>query len=169
MPYRGTGLRSKEVEEVMGRVPPTILRWSQAILSLILVILMAAVGLVEVPVTEKCGFLLTKADGNEPPVITVFIPPRLIESVIEGNRNVTLISEAFPSALGGVCRARIADIITDPLPDGTYVATARSESFDTLRIAVNIRGAASVTVGTTKLFRILWHGGREGISGGRAR
>lgn len=157
---RSVELRSEEAREVMGRVPPAILRWGTLVMAVIVAALVSVMCFVKIPVTEDCVFTL-EWNGNEPD-ITISLPPSVVRAVAAGSGEVMLESDAFPAEFNGVVAARINRVSRRPsVADGHYdaVATAAEAAVEAMRAErINVRGKAIVTVGERTLVKMLMGG-----------
>lgn len=86
-------LRSEEVQEVMNRIPPAIVRWGMTIMTIIVTGLLFAATFIPWPETIECMF--EWHDGNEPYIKASLSPETLKLITSERKCNVFLYSPMF--------------------------------------------------------------------------
>lgn len=113
-------LRCNDVKEVMGPIPSIINRLGMALTALIMLSLIAVIVFVKIPIIEEYPFMLTWADGENTPCITVHVPASSVKYVLDTDRNVTLTSDAFPKELNNMLPANVGEVSGVPNSDGSY-------------------------------------------------
>lgn len=151
-------LMSEEAQEVMNRIPPSIQRWGISIIGIIIATLIVFASTVKIPLTDTCNFKL-EWDNNDHPDITLFIPSSSIQSVVNGNNNIVLMSEAFPEKFDFKIDAKIYHICNSPIQIDNniyYVAKACLSSTDEkylMKLKINFMGTAVIAKGHTPIIK----------------
>jgi len=142
-------LRSEDVQDVMGQVPPAILRWGITVIALVVLLLLVGCFIFKYPdtLTGKATLttevppanILARASGKidklyvvnnqqvkagTMPVCKMLLPAQGSGKVVVGQRaNVRLNN--FPDQEFGYLEGRVEHISDTPDPDGMYVVEIR--------------------------------------------
>lgn len=155
MPKNDIELRSEEVQEVMNRVPPAILRWGITVMAVIVAVFICLASFIKIPITEECPFTMIWENNADYPTIKISIPPSAIQAVVSGDKTVRISSNALPNEFSNGIAAIITEVSSSVLPDGSYEAAVKLspdiiELLSKDRIMIN--GTASIVVSHKTLF-----------------
>lgn len=144
-------LRSEEVQEVMNRVPPAILRIGITIMALIIAIFFSIAFFVEIPVAEDCTFTMDTDEAKN----IIYLSQSSLKSVQSGDTTeVRLHSDMFPSEYSSGISTVITMNQISLDSTGNYVAVFRTppeiEAYLSYR-RFTIKGTATMIVTNTTL------------------
>lgn len=127
-------LRSEEVQEVMNRIPSTIIRCGMTVMAVIVISILFAMAHIRWPKIVECPFEWTP-NINESE-ITATIPPEAIKHLSnENSRHVTLNSKMFPAEYAEIgISAIITDYAVENKQDGSAVVHLNLEFNDSTDI-----------------------------------
>lgn len=117
--FKDVELRSAEVNEIMNRMPPAILRWGNTVLAVIVAGLIVACCYVKWPETEYTAFIW-KWNSEDSPQIIVSIPAvsiRIFQK--EPDKKISLTADIFGD-IDRLVVARIDSIFPRPDERGYY-------------------------------------------------
>ena len=122
-PIRNIELRSEEVQDIMGKMPPSILRWGTTVIALVVMILLVGSYFFQYP--EKLSGLIL-IEKNEAPVTTasLFVPANASEKVKVGQK-VHIQLDNYPMQEFGSLTGEVVQINPKPLTNGTYECNVR--------------------------------------------
>jgi len=156
-------LMSEEAQEVMNRIPSSLIRWGITVIAIIIGLLIVCATIVKFPLQQTCEFILTwDSCKKASPCITIKIPSSAIQSVVNGSRDVILMSDALPKECDSKVNAIIDSVSNNPIRIGDkqyYIAHAHLFSKDIEILSsgkITIVGEASVVVGYTTLIKDLF-------------
>lgn len=113
-------LRSEEVQEIMGRVPPWILRWGITVIGIVMLILFIGACLFSYPETISGHVVIRRQpSGGQAPVGYATLPPARYGEVRAG-QDVKVRTEIYPESEFGSIMGKVAAIATEPDHDGNY-------------------------------------------------
>lgn len=115
-------LRSQDVQDVLGKVPPSILRWGITVIALVLIVLLVGAYFFKYPDTlsGQASLTTTIVEKESTPVCTMMLPAQGSGKVKVGQRAlVRLIS--FPDHEFGYLEGRVERISDTPSAEGNYV------------------------------------------------
>jgi hypothetical protein len=141
-------LRSEEVQEIMNRVPPAILRCGIIVIAVAVAILIGIASFITIPVTESCKVVITNTGC--PPQAVIYITPSALPTVLSGSTTATLSS---PLISADPVVATISAVRTDTLVGGAYPAILSLPPLIAIpRRPQLIEATADVTVSSKTLF-----------------
>lgn len=153
-------LMSEEAQEVMSRIPSSLIRWGITVIAIIIGVLLFLAMTVKIPIQETCEFTLTwDSDSTTVPCISIKIPSYAIQSVLNGTKEVVLISDAFPKEYDSKVNATIDFLSEKPIrieEKQYYMAYAHILPKDIEVLSLNkitIVGNASFVIGYDTLLR----------------
>lgn len=113
-------LRSEEVQEIMGRVPPWIERWGITVIALILVVLLAGAALFPYPDTLTGRFIFLPETGKkELHMGYAMLPVQGIGQVKRGQA-VKIRLENYPDREYGYLTGKVHEVAYIPDDNGLY-------------------------------------------------
>lgn len=156
-------LMSEEAQEVMNRIPSSLIRWGITVIAIIIGMLLFMAMTVKIPLQETCEFMLTWDSNNaSDPCVSIKIPSQAIQSVMNGSKDVILISEALPKECNSKVNAIIDSISNNPIKiidTHYYIAHAHLFSKDIEILSNNkitIVGEVLIVAGHTTLIKKLF-------------
>lgn len=112
-------LRSEAVQDVMGDVPPSILRWGISIIALVVLLLMVVSYFFKFP-DKVSGTVTLTTEG----ICTVCMPAQGSGKVVVGQRVVVRLFN-FPDQEFGYLEGRVEQISNTPDSNGIYLVNVR--------------------------------------------
>lgn len=73
-------LRCEEAREVMGKIPPAIVRWGMTVMTVIVGALLAAACLIDWPMAAHCPCMVT-FDGSDSCKVSLKLSPEIVKSI----------------------------------------------------------------------------------------
>jgi len=117
-------LRSEDVQDVMGNVPPVLLRWGISIITMVVLVLLAGCFLFKYPDVLIGKATLTNVAPPAVPVCKMLLPAQGSGKVKVGQRANVRINN-FPDQEFGYLEGRVEYISEIPDPEGLYVVEIR--------------------------------------------
>ena len=124
-------LRSEEVQEVMGKVPPVLLRWGITVLTLVVVTLLVVSYLLKYPDTISGPVTFIRilptvqlSTGKTMSSCTMLIPAQGSGKVHVGQRTIVRVLN-FPDQEFGYLEGRVEHLSDTPDSNGRYVVHIR--------------------------------------------
>lgn len=154
MPERNNSieLMSEDAQEVMSKIPPKILRWGITVLGVIIASVVIFAYNIKIPLTETCDFILEWNSEVEPNIV-VYVPTSAIQSIINGQNEVVLCSDAFPQEYDSKVSAKITSVNKRPIIKNNepyYIAYVQLTSIDIKNLSkykIELFGSAIITTG----------------------
>lgn len=119
-------LRSQEVQDVLGKVPPSILRWGITVIALVLIVLLVGAYIFKYPDTLSGQATITTsiaAKGSKP-ICTMLLPAHGSGKAKVGQRALVRLIN-FPDHEFGYLEGRVEHISETPDADGNYLVQIR--------------------------------------------
>lgn len=115
-------LRSQEVQDVLGRVPPSILRWGITVIALVLIALLAGAYFFKYPDTLSGQATISARNDakGSMPVCTLLLPAQGSGKVKVGQRALVRLIN-YPDQEFGYLEGRVERISYTPNTDGNYL------------------------------------------------
>lgn len=115
-------LRSQDVQDVLGKVPPSILRWGISVIALVLIVLLVGAYLFKYPDTLSGQATISTriAAKGSAPVCTILLPAQGSGKVKVGQRALVRLID-FPDQEFGYLEGRVERISDTPNADGNYL------------------------------------------------
>lgn len=114
-------LRSQDVQDVLGKVPPSILRWGITVIALILIGLLAGAYFFKYPdtLTGQVSITTSNSDHETTPTCTMLLPAMGSGKVKVGQRALVRIIN-FPDHEFGYLEGRVEHLSNIPNADGNF-------------------------------------------------
>lgn len=114
-------LRSEEVQEIMGRVPPWIERWGITVIALLLVVILAGAAIFPYPDTLTGRFYFVPDNGmNKKRPMGIAMLPALGIGQVRKGQDVKVRLENYPDRKFGYLAGKVNCIANIPDENGLY-------------------------------------------------
>ena len=157
------GLRSEEVQEIMGQVPSWLERWGIMLLVLVLSVLLIGACYLSYPETLTGSFLFRacKDSGTEKPVGLALFPAQGIGQVCEGQKVMVRVDN-YPYHKFGHLTGLVKCVANVPDADGFYQVDIvfdqglRTSEGVELPMCKQLSGTAEIIISERRLIETGW-------------